>query len=107
MVIEITLLISILSVSFSIFFGLKSNKRTDTKDIEERVKANTEINIKLDTVLTRINEIKDEVSDLKKTVNSHGESIIRLEASYKSEHRRIDGIEDRLNIKRTEVSHYE
>ena len=38
MSIEIALLISIVSVCFSVFFGLKNNKRSDTKDIEERVK---------------------------------------------------------------------
>ena len=45
--IEIALLISVISVCFSVYFGLKNNKRTDTKDIEERVKANTRINVKL------------------------------------------------------------
>lgn len=107
MAIEVSLILSVISVSFAIYFGLKNSKRSDTKDIEERVKANTEINYKLDTVLNTTKEIKDEVSDLKKVVNGHGEAIVRLEASYKSEHRRIDGIEDRLNIKRSEVSHYE
>ena len=43
MTIEIALLISIVSVAFSIFFGIKNSKRTDTKDIEERVKENTKI----------------------------------------------------------------
>lgn len=43
MTIEIStaIIISVVSVAFSIFFGLKNNKRSDTKDIEERVKQNT------------------------------------------------------------------
>ena len=48
--IEIALLISVISVCFSVYFGLKNNKRTDTKDIEERVKDNTRINVKLDDI---------------------------------------------------------
>ena len=46
MTIEIALLISIVSVAFSIFFGIKNSRRADTKDIEERVKENTRINVK-------------------------------------------------------------
>ena len=51
------IIISVLSLSFSVFMGLKSDKRTDTKDIEERVKENTRINMKLDTILDTINEM--------------------------------------------------
>ena len=61
--IEIALLISVISVCFSVYFGLKNNKRTDTKDIEERVKDNTRINVKLDDIgqdgLSLIEEIVD------------------------------------------------
>ena len=35
MTIEVALLISFVSVAFSVYFGLKNSKRTDTKDIEE------------------------------------------------------------------------
>ena len=48
MKVDISLIISLISVAFAVFFGLKNNKRTDVKDIEERVKENTKINIKLD-----------------------------------------------------------
>ena len=43
MTIEVStaIIISVLSLGFSVFMGLKSNKRTDTKDIEDRVKENT------------------------------------------------------------------
>ena len=51
MTVELALIVSIVSVAFSIFFGLKNNKRTDTKDIEERVKENTRINLKLDDII--------------------------------------------------------
>ena len=61
--IEVALLISVISVCFSVYFGLKNNKRTDTKDIEERVKDNTRINVKLDDIgqdgLSLIEEIVD------------------------------------------------
>ena len=36
MTIEITVMISAVSVAFAIYFGLKSNRRSDVKEIEER-----------------------------------------------------------------------
>jgi hypothetical protein len=50
MTIEITVLISAVSVAFAIFFGLKSNKRADTAEIADRVMRDTKINVKLDDI---------------------------------------------------------
>lgn len=97
MSIEIALLISIVSVCFSVFFGLKNNKRSDTKDIEERVKENTRINMKLDNIASNTAEIKNEVSEMRKEINVHGDRIIKVEESVKSAHHRLDGLEKRLN----------
>ena len=97
MSIEIALLISIVSVCFSVFFGLKNNKRSDTKDIEERVKENTRINMKLDSIASNTTEIKNEVSEMRKEINLHGDRIIKVEESVKSAHHRLDGLEKRLN----------
>ena len=97
MSIEIALLISIVSVCFSVFFGLKNNKRSDTKDIEERVKENTRINMKLDNIASNTTEIKNEVSEMRREINSHGDRIIKVEESVKSAHHRLDGLEKRLN----------
>lgn len=96
MTIEIALLISVVSVAFSIFFGLKNNKRTDTKDIEERVKENTRINIKLDNIGQTTQDIKAEVSSMRNDIKSHNERLIKLEESCKSAHHRLDGIEHRF-----------
>lgn len=64
MTIEIStaIIISVVSVAFSIFFGLKNNKRSDTKDIEERVRQNTQINMKLDNISSLSEDIKSEIS---------------------------------------------
>lgn len=42
-------------------------------------------------------EIKNEVSEMRKEINSHDNRIIKVEESVKSAHHRIDGIETRLN----------
>ena len=97
MTIEIALLISIVSVAFSIFFGIKNSRRTDTKDIEERVKENTRINVKLDNITQTTQEIKSERSSMRKDIKSHNDRLIKLEESVKSAHHRIDGVVERLN----------
>lgn len=97
MTIEVALLISIVSVAFSIFFGVKNNRRTDTKDIEERVKENTRINVKLDNIGQTTQEIKTEVSSMREDIKSHNDRLIKLEESCKQAHHRIDGLEHRIN----------
>lgn len=103
MTIEIALLISIVSVCFSVYFGLKNNKRTDTKDIEERVKENTRINTKLDNIGQDTREIKSEISSMREDIKSHNDKIIKLEESAKQAHHRIDEIISRLNGKGRDV----
>ena len=97
--IEIALLISVISVCFSVYFGLKNNKRTDTKDIEERVKDNTRINVKLDDIGQDTKEIKSEISSMREDIKMHNDRIIKVEESCKQAHHRITGLEERLNGK--------
>lgn len=97
MTIEVALLISFVSVAFSVYFGLKNSRRTDTKDIEERVKENTRINTKLDSIGQTTQEIKTEISSMREDIKSHNDRLIKLEESCKSAHHRIDGLEERIN----------
>ena len=101
MTIEVStaIIISVLSLGFSVFMGLKSNKRTDAKDIEDRVKENTRINMKLDAILDTINEMKDERSEMTKKLSEHDSRITKIESSVSSAHHRLDCIEERLNGK--------
>lgn len=99
MTIEIALLISIVSVCFSVYFGLKNNKRTDTRDIEERVKENTRINTKLDSIIQDTRDIKTEVSEMRKNISSHDSKIATLESSCKQAHHRIDELARRVDGK--------
>ena len=78
--------------------GLKSNKRTDSKEIEERVRNNTQINMKLDSINLATQDIKNEISSMRTDINKHNDKIIVLEQSCKQAHKRIDEINSRLNI---------
>lgn len=97
MTVEVALLISVVSVVFSVFFGLKNSKRTDTKDIEERVKENTRINVKLDNITQTTQEIKSEISSMREDIKSHNDRLIKVEESIKSAHNRIKTLEERMN----------
>lgn len=100
----IAVIISIISVAFSVFFGLftlglnlKNNKKSDNAELTERVKQNTRINMKLDTISSNTTEIKNEVTEMRRELNSHDNRIIKVEEKVKSAHHRIDGLEARLN----------
>ena len=100
----IAIIISIISVVFSVFFGFfsltfnaKNDKRSDRTELEERVKENTRINMKLDAISSNTTEIKNEVTEMRRELNSHDNRIVKVEESVKSAHHRIDGIETRLN----------
>lgn len=97
MKVDISLIISLISVAFAIFFGLKNSKRTDVKDIEERVKENTKINVKLDNIGQTTQDIKSEISSMRDDIKSHNDRIIKLEESCKSAHHRIDGLAKRID----------
>lgn len=100
----VAIIISIISVTFSIFFGIvslvlniKNNRRTDNSDLEDRVRENTRINMKLDAISSNTKDIKDEVVEMRKELNSHDNRIIKVEESVKSLHHRIDEMEARFN----------
>ena len=92
-------IVSIISVAAMIYFNSKNSKHTDVKDIEQRVAERTEVNLKLDTINQNTQEIRYDVSAVKKDVQKHAEKIVEIEASARQAHHRLDGLEDRLNAR--------
>ena len=84
-------------MSAMIYFNSKNSKHTDIKDIERQVAERTEVNLKLDTINQNTQEIRYDVSAVKKDVQKHAEKIVEIEASAKQAHHRLDSIERRLN----------
>lgn len=101
MSVEVTVLISIVSVAAAIYFGLKSAKRDDTKDIKERATADAIVNVKLDNISSAVNDIKYDISDTKKQVAEIDKKLVAVDASVRSAHHRID------NMEKGEESHAE
>lgn len=96
--ISTAIVISVLSLSFSVYMGLKGNKRTDSKDLEERVKSDTRINMKLDNISTTMAELKTEITSIRDVVTNHNERLIKVEQSVKSAHHRLDFLEEKLGV---------
>ena len=88
--IEITLLISIISVSFSVFFGLKNSRKTDEKDITERITRDTRTDMKLDEIGSNVREVKETVKNIQNDIKDHEGRIVKLESSLKAEHKRLN-----------------
>lgn len=99
MTIEVALLISLVSVAFSVFFGLKNNRRTDEKDIADRIARDTRTDMKLDEISSDVKEVKETVKNIQNDVKDHEGRIVKLEASYKAEHKRLDEVFRMANIK--------
>lgn len=90
MTIEITILVSVISVAFAIYFGLKSNRRSDVKEIEERAANNAKVNMKLDTISVAVNDIKYDITATRNEVKDLRERVVSVEQSTKSAHHRLD-----------------
>ena len=93
MTIEITLLISIISISFAIYFGLKNSKRNYTLDTKSDTAQLTTVIVKLENISTGVTEIKSELFNVKNDIKEDRERIIRIEESVKQAHKRIDKLE--------------
>lgn len=101
MTIEITLavVVSIASLSFSVYMGLKNNKKTDEKEIEARVERDTKVKMKLDEIGNDVKDVKETVKSIQNDVKDHEGRIVKLESSLKAEHKRLDELFGMCNIK--------
>jgi peptidoglycan hydrolase CwlO-like protein len=95
MTIEVALLLSVVSVTCAVYFGVKSNKRDDTSDAVRQATETATINVKLDQIGGDVRDIKYDMTAVKKDVQNLTERVITLEQSTKSAHHRIDGVEER------------
>lgn len=93
--IAITVSVSIISVVFAIYFGIKSSKRADTSDVEKKAVETATINVKLDQIGSDVRDIKYDITAVKKDVQGLTERMIIVEQSTKSAHKRLDSIEER------------
>ncbi len=98
MTIELSLLLSGISVAFAIFFGISSKARNEKKDTEQetedRASTHTMLITKLENISDDLKDIKRDYRDTRMEVQSLRERVVAVESSLKSYHKRLDGKTD-------------
>lgn len=104
MTIEITVLLSVISVSAAIFFGLKSNRRAEKTEDRKDIVDLTTVVVKLETIGSGISDIKTDMRNVRADINDTRERVIICEQSSKQAHKRIDQLERGYAIPRRVAS---
>ena len=92
MTIEVTILLSAISVSIALYFGIKNNRRSQKKDDKEEASQDAIVITKLESIEKGVDDIKEELKGVKADVKDDHDRIIRLEESSKQAHKRIDSL---------------
>lgn len=96
MTVELSLLLSGISVAFAIFFGISSKNRNDRKDTEQetedRAATRTLLMTKLENIADDVKDIKRDYRETNAEVQNLRERVVVVEQSLKSYHKRLDGV---------------
>ena len=84
--------VALLSVCFTIYIGLKNRRKSDEVTLEERIKRDTRTDMKLNEIGNDVKEVKETVKNIQNDIKDHEGRIVKLEASYKAEHKRLDEV---------------
>lgn len=95
MSIELTILISVISVAFAIYTGTSNLKRNSATDIKKDAVETATINVKLDVINSGVQDIKVEQKSIAKDIKELSDRVLIVEQSAKSAHHRIDGLMER------------
>ncbi len=81
--------LTLISVAFNVYQGIKKNNKQDASLL-------TTLMVKLETIGTVMNEIKNELGHTKEDLQENRERIIKVEEKSTSAHKRLDCIEKKL-----------
>lgn len=95
MQIELSVLISIVSVVFAVTIGVINVRRNKTKDDKSEAHQAATLNVRLESIEDGISEIKSDIKNIIAETKENRERIIKVEESSKQAHRRLDNIENR------------
>lgn len=90
MSVEVALIISMVSAFFAVFFGILNMRRNQKADDRREQSDMTTVIVKLESISSDTNEIKNDIKSLKSDVRHNSENIIRLDESLKSAWKRIN-----------------
>ena len=87
------IIISVVSVAFAVYMGLRGNHKADNEEREERIRTETRMDVKLNDVLSATKDTRDSVKDLQREIQGHNNRIVVVEESVRSLTRRIEAVE--------------
>lgn len=94
MSVELSLLLSGISVAFAVYFGISSKRRNERKDTEheteERATTNAMVIAKLENIGDDVKDIKREYRETRAEVQQLRDRVVVVEQSLKSYHKRLD-----------------
>lgn len=102
MTIEISILLTGISVAAALFFGLSTKHRNEQNDVKadtekvvdktkQETESNTLVMIKLEMISNDLKEIKSENREFREDISMLRERLAKAESSIKSYHKRLDG----------------
>ena len=95
--IALTTLVSVVSVSFAVFFGIKSKKRADDNEVENRTEKLTRLEEKIDALSNNFEkfaeEIKREIRDMRKNYDEIKTEQVKMQTEMKHIMTRLDKLE--------------
>ncbi len=89
----LTIVIAALSLSLSTYVAIRNNRKSNDKDIADKVARDTKINCKLDEISSDVKDVKYDMSATRSKVEGMDKRLVVVEQSVKSAHHRIDRIE--------------
>ena len=92
MSIDISLLLSAVSVCVTVVVAVTNIKRSNAHDSHREASDLTTLIVKLENINEGINEIKSEMRNMKNDIQDLRDRLIIVEQSVKSAHHRIDTI---------------
>lgn len=94
----VPILISAMSLAFAIWTGTKTQKRTDSSEIREDAAKDQAVLIKLESIQEGMTEMKVEIRNYREEMQQTREQQIRNEESLKQLHKRVDKVEQLVEI---------
>lgn len=90
MTLELSILISVVSVAFALYSGITNLKRNGKKDTAEEAAQLTTVIVKLESIRDGVAEIKSDMKNAKGEIQELRERLVIVEQSTKSAHHRVD-----------------
>lgn len=94
---EISVIISILSLLVAAIVGFTNLKRNQNTDNRQTAAEMTTVIVKLETLNTNISEMKADVRHTRADLQEIRDRLIMCEQSTKSAHHRLDALENNVN----------